>query len=377
MKNISILSKIFLPVSVVAMSLTVASCHKEKAAPEQEVEPIDVSKAVTDSVTTYKKIPGSLHASSTVELVARVSGYLRSVNYKSGDIVTKGQLLFTIEDTRYRDAVREAQASLNSARSSHQYASSHYAAMEKALKSDAVSQMEVKQAKSALEQAAADIASAQAALETATTNLGYCRVYAPFTGRITAAGPSVGAYLNGEASPVTLATIYKDDVLEAWFDITDASFLKDFTDAKKKQTLALDSMPIQFTEALPHRYYADLRYLSPEIDPSTGTMQLRANIPNRFGELRTGMYVSVQFPTGVLPEAVLVKDASISTDQLGKYIYTVSDSNTVVYTHIDVGDVVDDSMRVVLSGVKEGTPYVTKALLKVRPGMKIKPVYQP
>ena len=87
------------------------------------------------------------------------------------------------------------------------------------------------------------------------------------------------------------------------------------------------------------------------------------------------MYVSVNFPMRTDPKAVLVKDASISNDQLGKYLYTVNDSNKIVYTHIETGDIVHDSMRVVTSGLKSGTPYVTKALLKVRPGMQVKPVF--
>lgn len=338
---------------------------------------VDVSKAVTDSVTIYKTIPGTLHAASKVDLVARVSGYLRSINYKSGDIVQKGQLLFTIEDTRYRDAVNEAEASLRSARSAYQYASTHYEAMQRAIKSNAVSEMELKQAKSAMEQAQADISSAQAQLQTARTTLGYCRVYAPFTGRISASGPSVGAFLNGEGSPVTLATIFKDDAVDAYFDITDASFLKDFTEMQNRNDLGLDSIPIDFSEPLNHKYFANLRYLSPEIDASTGTMQLRARIPNEWGELRAGMYVDVKFPMSVMPEAVLIKDAAISTDQAGKYIFTVTDSNKVAHTRIVAGDLVDDSMRVVLSGINAGTPYVTRALLKVRPGIKVHPVFQP
>lgn len=360
-----------------ALLPTVYSCHsdKDKNAHADEVMPVSVARAVSDSVTIYKNIPGVLRAVDEVDIVARVNGYLRSINYRSGDVVSQGQLLFVIEDTQYRDAVNQAQSSLSSARSAYQYASAHYAALQKALKSDAVSQMEVLQAKSAVEQAQSDISSAQAQLQTARINLGYCRVYAPFTGRITAPIPSVGAYLNGAGAPVKLATLYKDSKIQAYFTIEDQSFLRAFTDAAKREGLRYDSIPIIFTEQLPHKYYGNLKYLAPDIDPNTGTMQVRADIANTYGELREGMYVSVNFPMRTDPHAVLVKDASISTDQLGKYLYTVNDSNKIVYTHIETGDLVHDSMRVVNSGLKAGTPYVTKALLKVRPGMQIKPVF--
>lgn len=374
MKQLSILTVIASAALAALPALT--GCKHGEAPQGEEAMPIDVARAVTDSVVTYRDIPGSLHALNKVDIVARVNGTLRSINYKSGDVVKKGQLLFTIEDTPYRDAVNQASAALASAKSSYEYASSHYAAMQKALATDAVSVMEVKQSKSAMEQAAASIRTAQAQLETARTQLGYCRVYAPFTGRITAAGPSVGAYLNGEGAAVAMATIYDDSRMEAYFTIEDASFLKNFAAAHPDRA-EYDSIPISFTEQLPHAYSGKLTYLAPDIDPSTGTMQIRATIDNPYGELRDGMFVSVKLPTSVNPRAVLVKDAAISTDQRGKYLYTVNDSDKVVYTPVTVGDVVHDSMRVALEGVAAGTPYVTKALLKVRPGMRVKPVVEP
>lgn len=360
---------------IATAALALQGCGKKKGAAEEEApERVSVANVVTDSVTLYKNIPGSIHALDAVDLVARVNGTLRSVNYKEGDIVSKGALLFVIEDTKYRDAVSQASSALASARSAYAYAQSHYAAIEKALRSDAVSQMEARQAKSAMEQARADISSAEAALESARTNLGYCRVYAPFTGRITAAIPSVGAYLNGEASPVTLATIYSDTKVEAWFTIADASFLKSFADNNGRNLTDYGKIPLIFSEKLPHDYFGSLYYLAPDIDESTGTMQLRAKVDNPYGELRQGMFVSVNFPTGTDPRGILVKDAALSTDQLGKYLYTVNDSDKVVYTHVETGQLVNDSMRLVTSGLKGNETYVTEALLKVRPGMKIKPV---
>lgn len=364
--------------AVIATALGLGSCGKKDSRQESEgAMPVDVARAATDSVTLYREIPGILHSMNSVDLVARVSGYLRSINYQSGQIVQKGQVLFTIEDTRYRDAVNQAQAQLASARSSYEYAKSHYEAMQKAMKSNAVSQMELKQAKSNMEQAQASINDAAAALQTANTQLGYCRIRAPFTGRITASAPSVGAFINGEASPQTLATIYDDSKVQAYFNIEDAAFLKGFINDKGQHKVDYDSIPLSFSEPLPHHYNGSLDYLAPDIDPNTGQMQLRITINNPYGELRDGMYATVKLPTGVDPQAVIVKDAALSSDQLGKYLYTVNDSNKIVYTHVETGQLANDSMRIVTSGIKAGTPYVTKALLKVRPGIEVKPVYKP
>lgn len=357
-----------------AIAVIVASCSHKSTTDDSALPAIDVADVVTDSVVLYKEYPGTLNAVNVVELVARVNGYLLKQNYADGASVAKGQVLFTIEPTQYQDAVNQAQAQLATAKSQHEYYTQQYEAMKKALQSDAVSQMEVNQAKSNLETSAASIKNAQAALQTAQTNLAYCTVRAPIAGTVTASTMSAGSYVAGAASPVVLATLYDNSRVRADFYIEDASFLRMFINNNNRQLIDYDSIPINFNEKLPHSYAAKLQYMAPDVNTSTGTLQLRAEMENPYGELRDGMFVTVSLPYKVEPKAMLVKDASISTDQLGKFIYVVNDSNKVVYTPIQVGDLVDDTMRVVTSGINPTDRYVTKALLKVRAGMEIKPV---
>ena len=117
-----------------------------------------------------------------------------------------------------------------------------------------------------------------------------------------------------------------------------------------------------------------LNYLSPNFSLSTGTMRLRAELDNPDGVLKPGLYVSVTLPYATAEKAILVDNASIGTDQLGKYLYVVNDSNVVSSRHIEVGQLVDDHMRIVTSGLSSDERYVTKALMKVRQGMKIQPI---
>ncbi len=360
-----------LSVTAFAGLVACSSSHSPSAEPLTEV---DVADVITDSVVLYKEYPGTLSAVSSVDLVARVDGYLRSQSYEAGETVEKGRVLFTIEPDQYQDAVNRARASLATAKSSNTYAQQQYAAMKKALESDAVSQMEVLQAKSNLEQSEANIKSAEAQLQTALTNLGYCTVRAPFRGTVTASGPSVGAYVGGSASPVTLATIYDNSQLFANFYIEDGSLLRMYMNDNNRSMIDYDSIPVSFSEELPHSYTAVLNYMAPDVNTSTGTLKVRAVLNNPYGELRDGMYATISLPYKVDPKAMLVKDASIATDQLGKYVYVVNDSNKVVYTPIKVGSIVADTMRVVTDGLKPGDRYVTKALLKVRSGMEVKPV---
>ena len=334
------------------------SCHgKSETEHSERPMTVDVAIPTVDSVVLHKTYPGYLSASQKVQLVARVDGYLTSHPFQGGDFVKKGTVLFTIEDKNYRDAVAKAEAALADARSSYSYASSQYQAMEEALQSDAVSQMEVLQAKNSMEEAAAAIKSAEAALRTARTSLGYCTVTAPFDGHISSGNYDNGAFLAGAGSPVVLATIYDDAKMNANFSIEDSRYLeliKNFKDSV--DGIDYSKMPVNFSEELPHSYTGDLSYMAPRIDTSTGTMVLQASLPYAFE-----------------PKAILIKDASIGTDQLGKYIYVVNDSNKIIYTPIEVGETVNDTLRIVTKGISPGEKYVTKALLKVRDGQTVDP----
>lgn len=353
-----------------AASILATSCggHKKADSHESE-ETVSVALPEVDSVTLSNTYPGELVATLKVDVVARVSGQLLSKNYTSGDFVKKGTLLFKIEDSKYRDAVQQAEAALATAKSERDYASSHYEAVKKALESDAVSKMEVNQAESSLRQAEAAIKNAQAALETARTNLSYCTITAPISGHVTSSPIDVGNYVSGEGAAVPMATIYDTTTLVANFAVESNQDIE--------QDMAgssfLSHIPLNFSDSLAHTYYGDLSYVAPAIDSSTGTLALQCKIENKYNELRPGMFVKIDLPYKVEPHAILVKDASISTDQLGKYLYVVNDSNTIVYTPITVGPLYRDSLRVVNSGIGPKSKYVTKALLKVREGMKVKP----
>lgn len=358
---------------VIAAAMT-AGCSKHKTT-ESALMNIDVALPRVDSVTLHRSYPGFLKSINTVDVVGRVNGTLQSVNYKGGENVVKGQVLFTIEPTQYRDAVTKAEAALATARSQYEYASKEYAAMKKALESDAVSRMEVVEAESNMKNAKASISTAEAALNIARTNLGYCTVRAPMSGSITTNAYSAGNYISGEGSPVVLATIYDNRQLHAVFEVDDAQYIKIAGDEGSSQIKTdYRHIPVTFEEQLPHSYTADLAYTSPAIDKSTGTITFEAVVDNPYGELRNGMYMNISLPYGFEPKAILINDASISTDQRGKYIYTVNDSNKVVYTPIEVGELVSDTLRVVTKGLAPGTRYVTKAMMKVRDGMKINPI---
>lgn len=358
-----------------AASISLIACHDKKTTPEEEqLLPVEVANVVTDSVTIYKTYPGTLTALNTVDVVARVNGRISEPFYMGGDRVEKGQVLFTIGSNNYDVTLKSAKASLEKAEADNAYAEQHYQAVNKAYEKNAVSQMELAQALSNRDQSRAALEGTKADIKNAELNVGYCTVRAPISGYISTNVYSGGTFVSGESSPVTLATIYDDEYVLANFTIEDDSFLRMFENPNNRHLVDYSAIPVEFEEQLPHTYTADLHYLSPNVNASTGTMQLQAKLANSHHELRSGMYCNIKMPYKVDPKGMLVKEASISTDQLGKYVYVVNDSDKVVYTPIEVGDLVNDSMRLVTKGVTPQSRYVTSALLKVRDGMKVKPV---
>ena len=371
MKNINL----YLMLSAGCLLISAASCRKsDKNAPKEEIPEVAVAAPTVDSIVLHKTYPGLLGASNNAVVVGRVNGTILSKNYESGAYVQKGQVLFTIESTKYRDAVQQAQAALATAKSEYDYASRNYEALSEALKSDAVSQIEVIQAKASMDQAAASIKNAEAALSQANLNLSYCQIKAPISGYAASNIPNVGEYISGEGAPVNMCKIYDNDYMTAVFTIEDSQYEEMMGQNGGMSHSLYRNVPVKFTQPLPHSYTADLTYESPSINSSTGTLQLKGSIKNIDNELKDGMYVTIELPYGVDPKAILIKDASIGTDQLGKYVYVVNDSNTVVYTPIKIGELYQDSLRVVNEGLKPGDRYVTQALLTVRNGMEVKPM---
>lgn len=229
-----------------------------------------------------KEYPGYLSSQLKVDLVARVNGYLRTSYLKAGSRVKKGDLIFVIEPDTYQDNVTQAEASVKTSKAQLEYARSNYERMKEAAKSGAVSQIQVIQAEATVSESEAAVKNAEAELNTARTNLSYCYIRAPFDGAVTRASYDIGNYINGAVQPVTLATLYKDDLMFANFNIEDNQFMKMMLEAARNDSTV--KLPTEILVSIGkdggNAYTGRLDYLSPNIDLSTGTLNVRANLDN-------------------------------------------------------------------------------------------------
>ncbi len=361
-----------LALTFAATAVTGCGSKKEENITDNAM-PVTVAYPEIDSLVLHKSYPAYVTAIDETDIVARVNGFIVGKEFTDGEFVKKGHPMFIIESTSYRDQVEKAEAELQSAIASHEYAAKQYEAMKKALESDAVSKMDVNQAESNLRESEAAIKNARAQLNSARTMLSYCTTRAPYDCYPAKAIAAVSDYVSGEASPVTLVKVYDNSQVFVHFSIENDAFLA-LKQTKAGQSVDLNHIPVSFNDSITPVYYGKINYEAPDVDKSTGTVTLRIVIDNPKNELKSGMFASVNLPYAVDPKAIVIKDASIGTDQLGKYVYVVNDSDKVVYTPIQTGELYHDTLRSVSSGLKPTDSYVTQALMKVRDGMTVKPV---
>ena len=354
--------------------LSLTACQKKDGTAERAAIPIEVARPEIKDITLKRDYPGYLDADATISIVGRVNGTILKRNFVEGRRVKKGEQLFVIEPILYENAVAQAEAALNTAQAELEYANSNYERMKKAINSNAVSQIELLQAKSRVESCEAAVDNARAALKTSKTKLGYCYVKAPENGTVGLTKYPVGAYIQGEMNPVELCKIYKDDIMYAYFDISDKQWLKKV----EKGDSSIDQSHITFSMAGGKQFKCDatIDYLAPDVNLSTGTLKVRATMKNEGGFFKPGSYINIHLPYEDIKKAILINDASIGTDQLGKYIYVVNDSNKVEYRRVETGSLVNDTMRLITNGLAPDERYVTKALLKVRNGMEVTPIME-
>ena len=336
---------------------------------------VSVAKPYVMPIVLHKDYPGYLLSNNIVDVVSRVSGYVTLQNFSSGQYINEGDLLYIIEPTVYENEVNKAEANLKSAKASLDYYENNYQRMLEASKSNAISQIDLIQAETNVRTAKANVQTAEANLKTAQNTLSYCYVKAPISGTLTTSGAGEGEYVSGsDGSPFKLTTIYNNDPMYAYFNIEDNQYLTIKMSSENWESSLPNKVYVSMQEGRFPPIEATPNYISPFVNLKTGTLTLRALFENSKYDLKSGMYCTVSLPYGEIDNAILIPDASTGTDQLGRYIYVIDSNNIVSYRHIEVGEIINDSLIHVKSGLNPGEQFVTKALLKVRSGMKVEPI---
>ncbi len=358
---------------VIPALLWTAGCKgKPKPAPPPPLVIVThpVQRVLTDTI----ELTGNTQAVDTVQLVARVAGYLEKVYFRDGQIVKKGQPLFLIQRNTYEAGLRQAEAQILFQKAQLEYATIQFARYSDLLLQKAAAQSDVDNWRYQRDTARANLQSAQAQRELAQLNLNYTLVAAPFNGRIDRKLQDVGS-LVGSGSNTLLAQINRVDPIYVYFNIsdTDLARLLKVTNAIPGQGRARKwplSVGFVGEEGYPHQ--GQLDFASITLTPTTGTLLMRGVFPNRNGRILPGLYARIRVPVGKKAYLV-IPDTAIGQDQQGAFVMIVNAQHTVERRNIQLGPLVDNEFRGVASGLQGNEWVVVKGTIKAAPGRPVTP----
>ncbi len=363
---------------VAICAFPLAACNASRNAYVAPPPPkVVVAQPVQKAVTIYLNLTGNTLPFNSVDLVARVQGFLTDIDYVDGAEVKAGDKLFGIERDQYQAQLDQAKATLASNQATLAYNQAEYQRQAQLGKQDFASQATVQEWKSKADQAAAEVLNAEAAIETAQINLNYTTVSAPFDGVVTRHLVDRGA-LVGVGSPTKLATIIQLDPLYVYFTMSEPQILRIKVNNAKAgiefRTTDLSSIPVEIglqgEDGFPHQGHMD--YASPQVDASTGTLEVRAIFDNKDRRLLPGLFVRVRTPITRLNNAILVPDPAIGTSQEGRYLLVVGPDNVVQRKIVRTGDR-EGPYRIIESGIDSADWVVTEGVQRAIPGAKVNP----
>src|SRR5881396_175635 len=346
--------------AIAAMGI-LSACEQNTFVPPPPAK-VDVAVPVQRPFTRYLEATGNTAAIKNVDLVARVQGFLQSINYKDGAFVKEGTSLFTIEPDTYKLKLDQAQAAESGAQASVRQSEADFKRQQELVQRQAVSQATLDNSTSARDNAQANLLQAQVNTRIAAVNYGYTNVVAPFDGVVSAHLASVGE-LVGASSPTQLATIVALDPIYVNFNVNEQDVLKFREEARKRGMTPDDIRQLPFEVGLqtetgyPHK--GKLDYVSPSLNLSTGTIAVRGVIPNADRALLPGFFVRIRVPFDEQKDAVLV----------------VNSENVVEQRKVQTGPL-EGALRVIESGLKADDRVVIAGLLRAIPGQKVDPQLQ-
>ena len=362
-----------------ALATLVASCgeHPPQGGPPPPA--VTVAKPVKQTVVDYDEYVGRFVAVNSVEVRARVSGYLEGVHFKDGQMVKQGDLLFSIDKRPFQNAVDQARANLAQAKSNLTFTEADYTRGQQLVRDKTITDQTFEQRSQAYRNAQASVSNNEAAVRQAELDIEFTELRAPVNGRIGDRRVSPGNLVTGGTAGNTtlLATIVSTDPIYFEFTFDEASFLRYERMSKTGNDIASRSAGVQVALKLideqDFAHNGDMDFVDNAIDRSTGTIRGRALFANPNNIFTPGMFARVRVPGSPSYEALLVPDAAIGTEQARKFVLTVNADNTVVPKYVTLGQTTTDNLRVIKNGLSPDDRVIVNGLLRARPGQKVTP----
>lgn len=370
------MSKHLLFATLLAATAAFAGCKKNSAgAGAPPPASVTVAKPISKKVMEWDEYVGRLAAPQTVDVRARVSGYLDKVHFKEGGEVKEGDVLFTIDPRPYQATYDRMQAEVDRAKARRELAQNEARRSEGLFKSKTVSIEEYEQRTQGLAEAEANLRSAEAALEEAKLDLEFTSVRSPISGRISNALVTVGNLITGGTTNATMLTrVVSVDPIFCYVDVDERSALKYrelFRQGKRASALygqVEARMGLANQEGYPHEGVID--FVDNQINPSTGAIRARGVFPNPDQLMAPGFFARLRVPGSGEYDAVLVRDSAIGSDQGKAFVMVVDGKGVVSQRPVTLGPV-EDGLRIVREGLRPEERIIVNGLMAARAGATV------
>lgn len=362
-----------------ALALVLASCNKPQAGAPMQFPPpsVTVLAPLQQEIQEWDEFTGRIDAIETVEIRPRVSGYLDQVHFKSGQMVKKGDLLFTIDPRPFQAVLDRADAELQRAKTKLDLTKREMERAARLTEAKAISAEEAETKITAYREASDGLRAAEAALKAVALDVEFCSVRSPINGRVSREMVTAGNYVSGAAGFTTLlTTVVNAEQVYAYADVDESTFLRyqrqstagTGTHLTDKVTPA--EMQLEGESGYPH--HGRIESFDNRIQGTTGSILVRAIFDNKDGTLRPGSFVRMRLPAGQAYNGMLVTEHAIGTDQGQKFVLTVGKDNMTQYKAVELGPLLGQN-RVIRSGLSKDDQVIINGLAKVRPGMPVAP----
>jgi RND family efflux transporter MFP subunit len=353
-------------------ALFLAACARNEAAPAPAEPPtVNVAKVISRPITEFDEFSGRFEAVERVEVRPRVAGYIASTHFEQGHEVKKDDVLFVIDPRPYQAEFKRAQAELARARTQLALARSESKRAQNLFKSRAISEEEFDSRVSGNEQAEANVAAAEAAVEAAALNVSFTKVRAPISGVVGRAEITPGNVV--AAGETLLTTVVSIDPIYVAFDGDEQVYLKSVgMELRGEERGTRNPVWVGLADETGHPHQGTLVFLDNELDPQTGTIRARGLFENPDRRFTPGMFARVKVTGSGEYDALLINDSAVGTDQSVRYVLVVGKGNKIEYRPVKLGPLVD-GMRVVREGLAVSDVIVVNGLQAARPGTAVKP----
>jgi multidrug efflux system membrane fusion protein len=335
--------------------------------------PVTVATVQPRKVTTWQEFSGRLEAVGRVQIRPRVAGAIQSVHFREGGLVKAGDLLVTIDPEPYEASVAEAEGQVASAQAKLELANTELERGKTLSAKNTISQSDLAQRQSAQSEAVAGLQSAKAALKVAQLNLDYTKIHAPIAGRVGRIEVTVGNLVAAGSASVPLTTLVSVDPIYASFDANEELVDRILSELPVVDGRpAIEQVPVEVSTLAGQPLNGQLQLVDNEVSAASGTMRVRAVFENPAGRLVPGQFVRVRMGQPKAVDRIVVSERAVGTDQDKKFVFLVDGENKVAYRQVELGTAID-GMRVVEKGLDPGDRIVVNGLQRVRPGAEVAP----